>query len=67
MLLQIVSGRHKQATSVLLLSTGLAVVYADQLIGSGRSIGGVGKVRKHYGVLLSETFLTIPKLRKMAN
>ncbi|TXG55370.1 hypothetical protein EZV62_020626 [Acer yangbiense] len=51
------SGRLRQATSVLLHSTGHAAEFVDLLIGSRRSIGGVEKVRMLCGVLLSNRHL----------
>ncbi|KAF2284948.1 hypothetical protein GH714_032960 [Hevea brasiliensis] len=51
---QIASGRRRLATSVLLHLIGPAAGYAGLLIGLKRSIGGVGKVRKLYGVQLSK-------------
>lgn len=51
LLLQIVNGRPRQATSVLPHLIGVAVGFAGLLIGLRRSIGGVEKVRMLYGVL----------------
>lgn len=54
MLPQIVSGKHRQATSVLLRLIGHAAEFANLLIGSWRCIGGVGKVRMHCGAQASD-------------
>lgn len=51
---QIVSGKLRQATSVLLHLTGAAAGFADLLRGSGRSTGGAGKVRMLCGVQSSD-------------
>lgn len=53
MLLQIVNGKHKQATFVLLHLTGPAVVFADQLIGLRRFIDDVVKAKMLSGLPLS--------------
>lgn len=50
-LLQIVSGRLRQATSVLLHLIGAAVGYAGPLRGLRKSIAGVGKLRMLCGLL----------------
>ncbi|RVW99561.1 putative beta-1,3-galactosyltransferase 2 [Vitis vinifera] len=50
----IVSGKLRQATSVLLHLTGAAAGFADLLRGSGRSTGGAGKVRMLCGVQSSD-------------
>lgn len=52
--MQIVNGRHRQATFVLPLSTGPAVEYAGLSIGWRRSIAIVARERMHYGKLHSE-------------
>lgn len=48
------SGRLKQGTYVWRLSTGVAVGFADRLIGSRRFTSGVGKGRMLFGVHLSD-------------
>lgn len=53
-LLQIVNGRPRQATSVLLHLTGVAAGFVGQLTESRKSIDGAGKVRMLCGVLLSK-------------
>ena len=57
--MQIVSGKPKLATSVLLPLIGVAVEFAGQQIGLKRFIGGVGKVRMLCGVLLSNRQLHV--------
>ena len=51
--MQIVNGRPRQETSVLLHLTGAAVEYADPSRGLKKSIGGVVKVKMLCGVLHS--------------
>lgn len=51
---QTVSGKLKQATSVLLHLIGAAAVYASLLRESKKSTGDAGKVRMLSGVLYSD-------------
>lgn len=60
MLLQIVNGKHKQATFVLLHLTGHAVGFADQLIGLRKFIGDVAKAKMLSGLPLSSLLLLLP-------
>ena len=53
--MQIVNGRHKQATSASLHSTGAAAGYAGRPRGLRKSTVDVEKVRIHCGALPSKT------------
>lgn len=66
--LQTVSGRLRQATFVLLHLIGVAAEFVGLPIGLRRSIGGVGKVRKLYGVLRSnKCFENLPNSGRSQN
>lgn len=54
LVMQIVNGKPRLATYALLLLIGPAVGFAGLQIGLKRCIGGVEKVKKLCGVLLSE-------------